>query len=437
MLNEDGPWRVNPISPLVHAARTVPAWVALVFVAAPAVGFAWGLLTILLSVFVIATLAGLVALFQFVNWQRLTFWFDDQGDFRVDSGVLTRQQRRVQLSRVQAVDVVQPLVARLFSMAEITIEVAGTGESRVRLSYLTLDEAHLLREAILTRARGATPEGTASAVTEETTVLATVPWPTLAMSLLLRTSTAGLLLLTAVILAFAIWREGWSGLGLALITGGVPILTVFAEFIRYYGFTVSEAEDGLRLRFGLLKTENRTIPAGRVQAIEIVEPLLWRRKDWVRVRVNIAGVGKASDSSSGSNGGETLLTPVATRAEALVLIAYLMPTLHVEALDWHSAPHRAWRRSPVQFTMLAISWTDSFFAARRGRVTRRTALIPISRAQSVRWTQGLWERALNLASLHLDSTPGPVRISGLHLDAAYAKTVVFEQAERCAAQVRG
>jgi len=436
MLNEDGPWRVNPISPLVHAARSVPAWLALVFVGAPAAGFAWGPLTILLSVFIIATLAGIVALFQFVNWQRLTFWFDDQGDFRVDSGVLTRQQRRIQLSRVQAVDVVQPLVARLFSMAEITIEVAGTGESRVRLSFLTLNEAHLLRETILTRARGAAPDGSTAAMPDEVTVLSRVPWPTLAVSLLLRTSTAGLLILTAVILAVAIRREGWSGLGLALVTGGVPILTVFAEFIRYYGFTVSEAEDGLRLRFGLLKTEHRTIPAGRVQAIEIVEPLLWRRRDWVRVRVNIAGVGKASDSSSSSNGGETLLTPVATKKEALALISRLMPSLNFESMEWHSAPRRAWRRSPVQYPMLAIGWTDSFFTARRGRITRRTALIPIARAQSVRWTQSAWERVLNLASVHMDSTPGPVRISGLHLDAEFAKSVAWEQAERCAAQVR-
>lgn len=436
MLNEGGPWRVNPISPLVHAARSVPVWLALVFVGAPAVGFVWGPLTILLSVFIIATLAGIVALFQFVNWQRLTFWFDDQGDFRVDSGVLTRQQRRIQLSRVQAVDVVQPLVARLFSMAEITIEVAGTGESRVRLSFLTLNEAHLLRETILTRARGVAPDGSTAAAPDEVTVLSRVPWPTLAVSLLLRTSTAGLLILTAVILAVAIRREGWSGLGLALITGGVPILTVFAEFIRYYGFTVSEAEDGLRLRFGLLKTEHRTIPAGRVQAIEIVEPLLWRRKDWVRVRVNIAGVGKASDSSSSSNGGETLLTPVATRMEALALISRLMPSLNFESMEWRSAPRRAWRRSPIQYPMLAIGWTDSFFTARRGRITRRTAVIPIARAQSVRWTQGAWERALDLASVHVDSTPGPVRISGLHLDAEFAKTVAGEQAERCAAQVR-
>lgn len=420
-----GPWRVNPISPLVHAVRTVPIWFALVFVTAPALGLTLGPLMVLLAVLVIAALAGCIALFQFIAWKRLTFWFDAEGDFRVDSGVLTRQQRRVQLSRVQAVDVVQPLAARLFSMAEIVIEVAGTGESRVRLSYLTVDEARLLRETILARASTPTTQ-----TPTETTVITTVPWRVLAVSLLLRTSTAGLLVLTAVIVAVTIRSEGWSGVGIALVTGGVPILTVIAEFIRYYGFTVSDADDGVRLRFGLLKTEHRTIPGGRVQAVEIVEPWLWRRKDWVRVRVNIAGVGKSSNSSSDSSGAESLLTPVAPRAEALALIARLMPTLEFESLEWHAAPRRAWRRSPVQWSMLAIAWTGTEFAARRGRITRYTAVIPDARTQSVRWTQGAWERSLSLASVHADSTPGPIRISGLHLDAEFARVVAFEQAQR-------
>ena len=47
--------------------------------------------------------------------------------------------------------------------------------------------------------------------------------------------------------------------------------------------------------------------------LEIIEPLLWRRQGWVRVRVNIAGVG---GEDSGGNKEETLLIPVASRASA-------------------------------------------------------------------------------------------------------------------------
>jgi putative membrane protein len=70
------------------------------------------------------------------------------------------------------------------------------------------------------------------------------------------------------------------------------------------------------------------------------------------------------------------------------------------------------------------------FAARSGRITRRLAVIPHARTQSVRLTQGPWERALALASVHVDSTPGPVKVSGRHLDAMTARRIVDEQVVR-------
>ena len=70
------------------------------------------------------------------------------------------------------------------------------------------------------------------------------------------------------------------------------------------------------------------------------------------------------------------------------------------------------------------------FAARSGRITRRVSVIPHARTQSVRLTQGPWERALDLASVHVDSTPGPVKVTGRHLDALTARRVVDEQVVR-------
>ena len=52
------------------------------------------------------------------------------------------------------------------------------------------------------------------------------------------------------------------------------------------------------------------MPPGRVQAVRIVEPLLWRRRGWVRVELDVAGTG---------NQGGTLL-PVAGRDELLGLV---------------------------------------------------------------------------------------------------------------------
>ena len=422
-VDDAGRRRVHPISPLIHGVGALPVGFAILIAIGLGGGAAFGMRTIAAVLVLLVLLPLVVGAWSYIAWRNLWYWFDDDGDFRVDSGVITRQQRRLQLSRLQSVDVAQPLFARLFAMAEVTVEVAGSKDSRVTLQFLPLDEARALRSEVLARAAGFRRDvGEAP----ESPIAAVQPRD-LAVSLLLRTVTAGLLLLTAVIVVVTVLSSGWGGLVLALFTGGLPVLIVVSEFIKYFGFTVSQSPDGLRLRFGLARTETRTVPPGRVQAIEFVEPFLWRRWGWVRLRVNIAGVGH--DDSNGQQE-ETLLIPVATRDVADDLVERVLPGLDLDALDWHPAPDASRWRSPIQWRRLAVAWDDSVLVTRRGRVTRRVSVIPHVRTQSVRLTQGPWERALALASMHVDSTPGPVTITGLHLDAAFARAVVDEQAAR-------
>lgn len=415
--------RVHPITPLVHAVSALPAALLVLFSMTIGGAFAIGARALVLALLLIVVLPAIVAVFACFSWRNLWFWFDSDGDFRVDSGILTKKQRRLQLSRLQSVDVSQPLLARAFSLAEVTVEVAGSHDSRVKIRYLSLTDARALRSELLARAAGLRHD---TAEAPETPV-ATVSPRDLAVSLVLRSVTAGLLGLTALIIMATVLVSGWGGLALALITGGLPILMVVSEFIKFFKFTVSQSPDGLRTRFGLAKTETRTIPPGRVQAIEFVEPFLWRRWGWVRLRVNIAGVG---GSDANGNKEETLLIPVATRAVANDIVERILPGMDLDAMDWQHAPSRSRRRSPIQWRNLAVAWDGAVLAAQRGRVTRRTMVIPHVRTQSVRLTQGPWERALDLASVHVDTTPGPVTVMALHLDASAARAVADEQTLR-------
>jgi len=445
LIDNQGHRKVHPISPLVHAVAVFPAMggIVLAFGASggasiadrlselPGLSAFASLSPILATIAVIAAIAAVlslvVAAYQFLAWRALSFWFDDDGDLRVQSGVLQRQQRRVQLSRIQAVDVTQPFAARLFSMAALVIEVAGQDDSRVRLKYLTLDDAREIRRQVLASAAGLSAE-TAEAPQH---VITRVPPGRLAASMLLRVSTLGLFLATGLILFVSYLTEGWGGIGLALVTGGVPLIMVVSEFVRFYGFTVAQSPDGLRLTYGLLRTESRTVPPGRVQAIDYVEPFLWRRRGWARVLVTIAGVGSGS-GGSGSNQGqrsETVLIPVADVGQARDIVERVLPDLDSGTLSWVQAPRRAWKRSPIQWSALAVGWDEHSFAARRGRVTRHLAVVPHARTQSVRWTQGPWERALGLSSMHVDITPGPVSVSGLHLDDSDAQAIAVHQAD--------
>jgi putative membrane protein len=412
---------VHPLTPLIQAVTALPAsaFSVVAFIIATGVTVSTNITLILIAVFVLIPL--LIAGYGFLAWQRLWFWFDEDGDFRVDSGVLMRNERRVQLSRLQTVDIVQPLIPRIFGFATVVIEVAGVSDSRVQLRYLKKQDASDLRAEVIARAAGVQPE--AGEAPEEP--ITRVPPGRLAVALALRSSTVGLVSLTALILVVNLLREGWGGVVLAIVTGALPVALIIGEFITYYGFTITSSPDGLRMRYGLLQTQRRTVPPGRVQAVDIVEPLLWRRLGWVRVRVNIAGVG--GDSSQQR---ETLITPVSPRHEALDIIHRVFPQWDPDSVQWQQAPRRARWRAPLQWSVLAAGWSSSMFTTRRGRITRHQSLIPHSRTQSVRLQQGPWQRQLKLATVCVDSTPGPVRVLALQQGESEALQLTNDQAVR-------
>lgn len=425
------PRRTHPVSPLVHAARIFPilvvAGIGVLNEVLARVSLA---LAFLLLLGVSLLFAVLTAGFQFLAWQRTTFWFDDEGDFRLASGVITKQERRLQLSRLQGVEVVQPLLARVFGLAEVTIEVAGVGDSRARVRYVTLTDGQALRNEVIARAAGLHPESGAAPERP----LVTVPPRDLAVSLLLRGSTVGILALTVALVVGTLFTTGPGGL-LFLLLGGVPLLIVFTEFTRFYGFTVADSPDGLRLRSGLFQVRAQTIPPGRVQAVEFVQSILWRRHDWVRVRLNVAGM-QTSDDDNQNAELEQVLLPVAPYDVALSVVGYVLPGVDARRIPLQPAPPQAARRAWIQHRQLGVGHDDRVLVSARGRIVRRLAVVPHARCQSVRVTQGPWERLLGLATMHVDSVPGPVRISTLYQGAAQARALADAQHQRALAALR-
>ena len=381
----------------------------------------WFIVALLIVLITVA--ASLVSWWQ---WRNLTYWFDTDGDLRVDSGIVFRRQRRVQLSRLQTVDVTQPLLARIAGMCALRIEVAGQGESHVELQFLTATQAAALRAEILARAAGVRPD----AGEAQEHALVRVPSATLALSLVLTVRFWLALIFTGVISASILVTEGFVGGVFFILTGGAPFLIVVAEYIRFYGFTVAQSPDGLRLRHGLLKTFAQTVPPGRLQAVDFVEPLLWRRRGWVRVRINLAGVGGDASESGNSLDRETLLLPVAPWPVALDVLARVLPGVDVQSIALSGVPEKVKWRAPLQWRWLGVGWNEHVFVARRGRVTRHLEVVPHARTQSVHLTQGPWQRRLGVATVQVDSTPGPVRIRALHRPLDETRALAQEQSER-------
>lgn len=417
----DPPRRTAPLTPLLQGAPAVPFFV--IFAIGPAGSIIGDLGIPVIVAGIIGAILGyaIATVFAWISWLKRTYYFDSEGDLRVDSGVLQRSSRRLQLSRLQNVDVVAPFLPRIVGLVEVRVEVAGAGDSRIVLRYVTAAEGDRLRREILAKS---THPGDVQPEPAAPNFLARVPTGRLLAGLLLRSVTVALLASSAFFIAITVLTQGPVGLVFALATGGLPILIVVGEFFTYYGFTVVRSTEGLRLSFGLLSTQRRTVPADRVHAVALVAPLLWRRRGWVRVQLTIAGLGTDS-----AKAGRDMLLPVAPRDEALRVVAEVLPGVDLEALPWISAPSRSRWRSPIQWPFLAYAVTDRVIAARTGRITRRIQVAPHARVQSVRISQGPWERRLGLASVHADLAPGPVDVIAHHIDLASARPLADHEAD--------
>jgi putative membrane protein len=421
--------RLHPLSPVLRGWRVLA-----VFAAFAAQNSARGGELLELAVI---TAAGIpvAVVYGYLSW-RFTRFYLDGDNLRIDSGVLFRNQKQVPLARVQAVDILRPLLGRVLGLAELRLDVAGGGKD-ARLSYLAEGEAHRLRAELLARAAGidaATPEAPEN-------VLVEVPPARLILALLLSVPVILGVLWLAVSLVAAVWtRElGVLGLNLPVLFGFAGY--VYSELVGRYGFTVAQSPDGLRLRSGLLDTRAQTVPPGRVQAVQVVEPWLWRRRGWARLRVNVAGYAGAEDQSSSS-----ILLPVGTREEVHRVLDLVLPPAEGAAPGPEGArgdgvllqpvPRRARWLAPIAAPRLGLGADGRLLAIRDGRLRRELTLVPHERMQSVRLTQGPLQRRLGLATVHVDLPPGSFAAQARHRDQMQARRLVEDQAGRARAARR-
>jgi putative membrane protein len=384
-----------------------------------------------------------IGLLLVISW-RMTRYRVTPEALELQHGVVVRRQRRARLDRLQAVDVVQPLVARIFGLAKLKLEVAGGSGSSIELAYLTDLQARRLRNHLLAAAAGLHYE-TPHAPEAPERLVAEVPAPRLVTSLLLDTGVISGVLLALAIIGGGLLTAGPGALA-ALLPVAVGVVTLlWRRFSSSFGFTIGISPDGLRLRHGLLEHRAQTVPPGRVQAVRLVQPLLWRGPDWWRVVVNVAGyAGRGDDQRT-----ENELLPVGTRAEAIALLALVVPDLGVEPGEdalavvtaglvgnsrtpdgYLAAPPAARWVDPVAWRRNGVRVTHEALLVRRGRVRRRLDVVPHARTQSVAVTQGVLQRALGVASLHVHSTPGPVDPVVPHLRVSATARLMQDQAAR-------
>jgi putative membrane protein len=279
--------------------------------------------------------------------------------------------------------------------------MGGATGGTARLAYLPQQEVEPLRAQLLRLATNGEAEPHQPEEIEER-VLTTVPTLQLVASIFV--SDVGIvveLVFAALVLTAFLAPEAAAG----IVGGGAAELIavatlVWRRFNQEYKLTVAAAPDGLRLRSGLVALNAETIRPGRVQAVRLVEPFIWRRLGWCRLEVDLAGRQKRKGEGEASRGQLRALLPVGSRALALELLDHLVPD--APSPD-RRAPRRVAWKSPLRYRFLAWGRTDTAVVTMTGRVRRVTVWVPLEKAQSLRLVEGPLQRRLRLVTVHVDT----------------------------------
>ncbi|HWM38668.1 MAG TPA: PH domain-containing protein [Streptomyces sp.] len=362
------------------------------------------------------------AAYGFFSWWFTSYLVTD-AELRIRTGLVFRRTAHIRLDRIQAVDVGRPLLARIAGVAKLKLDVVGT-EAKDELAFLSERDAVALRAELLARAAGIAPEAAPEAGEAPARELLRVDTRTLVTGLLLMGTGWGAVLAMLVIpgVVFAVSDSFLAGLAALLPALGGVWASTGGRFLKEYDWTVAESPDGLRLDHGLLDREHATVPPGRVQSVKITEPLLWRRRGWLRVDLEIAGAGK-------DKGG--VLIPVATRSAVADVLARVLPGVGLDdaAEVAVAVPRRARWCVPLMWRGYGHGVTDAVFVTRSGLLRRRTTLVPHAKVQSVRFVQGPWQRRMRLADVVVDHGANGWTAARLR-DAEEAHALVHAQAER-------
>lgn len=266
--------------------------------------------------------------------------------------------------------------------------------------------------------------------------------PTLRVVLSLVCSPPAVVLAVMVVAAVVAWRVYPDAL-VVVVPSFLPMLLavvsgLYSRTEKSWGFTLSEVPSGARTRAGLFNERSSTIPTGRVQALQVTRPLLWRFFDGHRVTVTTAGKGDADDAA----GLGSLVVPVGTAEQVREILELVLPVqdapveLVTEGLRgiggegrFTTSPRRARWLDPLTWRRTGFALDDSCLVLRRGRLTRRTSVVPHHKTQSSALRQGPLERRLGLSGFAVHVTAGSVVTSVHHLDVAQARELQWHQSE--------
>lgn len=375
----------------------------------------------------------------------------DDEQLIVEMKFISHKTEKISFSKIQSVDITQPLVARFLGMAALRIDV-GDGSKSQELRYVKRDDAYKLRNYFMARAHGekiSVLAGTSTEIgdvfadhTRQDEVLYQVEYRKIIITALLD--------LIPRIFCFLVFLGGISALssyfyGENLLPILIPMMVlpfigiiyqgVYCKFRDNFNFKITTTnKGGLRTTAGLTTLASASVPITRIQGIKIYQPFFWRFFGWWRMEIEVVGRShldsKNDKQDSVAKSLKTLLMPAGELGEAEVILDIIWPNFKMENFKFQSIPKRSrifrWIDAHTYFWSL-----DDRMLITRGRLLRRTYnIVPHSRVQSVRLSQSWVQKLFDLANVYAHTPDGPVNLRIKHLDSSLARELVLGELER-------
>lgn len=265
----------------------------------------------------------MIVLISWLRFWNFTFQLDDENrEFILTHGILSKTRVVIQYSKIQQVNINQSFLQRIINVYALDVDTAGSQDKEAVIKAVSHQVATGLKTRLMENSRSEVSVSNESITADETTSEQEISVLNISFLTLLKVGiTSNYMRTLAVILAFLIpiyenfhrmsgnyeYRapdvSGYleknqpTFIGISIVIGIVLLLFLLTNLsrvlLRYFGYTVSRQKGSLMLSFGLLNTKSTIVRPEKVQLLFVTQNFFQKKLDILELRIRQATNGRA------------------------------------------------------------------------------------------------------------------------------------------------